>query len=290
MATARQIARWFESLRLLTGTNISLRSLASSIAGDQTATAVIGAALGTSISSPLDIPDCAQWCDASDPTTINAGSPSDDDPVSTWSDKSTSGYDDTQPTADDRPTYKADVGGGRAAIRFNPASFPQHLISTGGALGMFANHDGNTVFIVAKLPASNSSDIVLSVSNGAVPTQPRLSYETQVFRADNSEDNTAEADFTAWPTNNLQAGVFSVDWLGGNIGFASAPENGSSSTVTKLTPGVPATSSLAILTGADMNINGSRVDLHEKAIYTRALTAKERRMLLEYASEKWGTL
>ncbi len=66
------------------------------------------------VSSPLDIDGAVLWLDADDYSTITESSGK----VSQWNDKSTSGFNVSQPTTAEKPTYLASGMNGRGTIRF----------------------------------------------------------------------------------------------------------------------------------------------------------------------------
>jgi hypothetical protein len=79
------------------------------------------------ISSPLDIPGCQFWYDASQIVGLN-----DADPVATWSDLSGNARHATQATAGKRPLYRTNIVNGLPIIRFDGVD--DNLAATGFTL------------------------------------------------------------------------------------------------------------------------------------------------------------
>jgi hypothetical protein len=114
--------------------------------------------------TPPQIPGCVLWLDASDASTINAGSPANNDPVSLWADKSGNGYDFEQATANRRPTYLVDVWNGYPGVDFDDAGPGQQFLAASGAgLDMFRGATGVTLFYVA--PYDHRPDYGFEVHN-----------------------------------------------------------------------------------------------------------------------------
>lgn len=237
--------------------------------------------------APDDIADLALWLDASDATTVNAGSPVNNDPVSAWADKSAANNDTAQATANNRPVYKTNIQNGKAVIRFDPSSFNQYLSLSGTGLNLFRDIDGATMFAALSVPSfsSTGSFLYASKASGA--------YGRLEFAGGSTIDPTEGGSGST--LSLVAASTFSVVCsfircldgflntectlldTSGAPGFATAGNfvNTASSVVE-----VGSTSAGHELTG----------DIGELIVYQRALTAYERRQVMEYLSTKWATL
>jgi hypothetical protein len=253
------------------------------------------------ISSPADLDGLALWLDASDESTINAGSPVDDDRVSAWADKSANGYDATQGTNDNRPTFKTAIHNGLSCVQFDPTSFPQFM-DLATALGMLRNVPGVTVASMVYVTEPSVSDL-LAVGDPilANPVLTYTSHSTDVvifayndysgyiapsFNRDSGVTfaipyiSTAAADFLTG------AGACDTNTQGAGIG---AMENG----LDVLGPTPDADSPVVRIGSAyapDPPIAGWTGYLGELIVYDRALNPVERRQLFDYLVEKWGVV
>jgi len=258
------------------------------------------------IYSPAQISGLALWLDASDATTINAGSPSDNDAVSTWADKSGNSYNATQATSLFRPVYKTNIQNSLAVVRFDGTSDAQFLnVLAAGALAMLNAQSGVTVAAVARGTNSGSQIFAALTVNTVrrvglnIASDSGLSTGFGASRDDAVDFSDALLDDSA----TLTAQTFNAATMFTAVGAASV----SNSMVVTDIPGV-----LLVKTGLDVSpgqfpavnlasieIGGSNAgpgtanltgDICELIVFTRALNSRERRQLLEYLSAKWDTL
>lgn len=97
------------------------------------------------VSSP-SIPAATLWLKADAITGLNDG-----DPVTTWEDSSANGYDATQATGANKPTYQTDELNGKPVLRFDGTDDWMETAAFSG--GELAN---TTIFVVAKKTADGS--------------------------------------------------------------------------------------------------------------------------------------
>lgn len=255
---------------------------------------------------PTGLTGLALWLDASDASTINAGSPSDDDPVSAWVDKSGKGYDAAQAVTDGQPVYKIAVQNGKAAVRFDQTAFNQQMGFDGDALGMFNAKDGATVAAVWR---NGVLSALFCASSGQDTSNKRVQVNGTGlgafdFRSGNDDTNDLgdEASIAQVFSSLDEFAMAAVGW----VDYSQGPSAGAvrSCAVIKLVlPDIgsslapfPATDSVGISLGGtvDLLVNdppeGGIGDLCEIVVYDRALTTGERRQLLEYLADKWATL
>lgn len=255
------------------------------------------------LTSPLGITGCVLWLDASDATTINAGSPVDGDAVSLWIDKSNSSYDAAQATSDNQPVYKTAQMNGRSVIRFDPAIHARSLQLSGAGLNLLRAAEGFTVaYTVQNMDTANNVNGLISIKDGM--GSARLYYEVQksmtlaasnVDGVDNSVSLALETSTTTLSTNVLppMSIVSAADLMGGMFeaeGTYRRSTANDSVTFTSL-GAIPDTAALQVAIGALYDDTGDTDgDIAEIIVYDRALNNAERRQLLEYLSAKWGTL
>lgn len=108
---------------------------------------------GVATKIPSDISGLTFWVDANDGTTINTGSPANNDPVDNWNDKSGSGFNFTQALTK-RPVYKTNQIGGKPAITFATG---QCLVNATGKL-LGANESAPFTIIMAVNNGTYSSN------------------------------------------------------------------------------------------------------------------------------------
>lgn len=249
------------------------------------------------VASPLDIAGCALWLDASQLEL------EDGDQVAVWPDLSGSGYDATQATADNRPVFKTSAQNGLSVVRFDPSEDPQYL-SLGGAGDLLRGLDGFTV-AVACGRVSNIGDYVFSVSTGDDVGASRLyvqvSNQLDVHYKPTDAGGSVDNVMTPWDANldprPPVACLFAVDGANGHIaGLVSNDYSGfvTDSTAPEMPPAGPTddTASLAVYVGAAAGdlVGTLEGDVFEIVVWQRALSAKERRQVVEYMSSRWGTL
>lgn len=123
--------------------------------------------------SPLDLASLTLWLDASDVTTLftDAGSTqvsSDGDRVYQWNDKSTSGFDVSQATEADRPTYQAAELNGLSVLRAVAGTPSDRLERASVAqTDLVGTNTATLVFVVNQVGTSGQNGLgVLAPSSG----------------------------------------------------------------------------------------------------------------------------
>ena len=264
------------------------------------------AALGVGITSPLDIPNCALWLDASQLSLA------DDAPVATWPDLSGNGYDATQATANRRPTKKTNADG-YAVVRLNDAANPQRMSLTGAGLGLFRNLGACTVVAVFSPQISRTQPLagvgyIISAA-GVDGTVQIVELDWDIVSADyewqTSVDNTQDRQNyvigqagSGITTPAPQVGLIAVCAVCDFEHRKIMGESGdmpwiSGTTYSQSAGSTTDADSFAITVGGWLDggdEHGTTGDIAELVVFQRALNARERRNLLEYLSAKWGTL
>lgn len=271
----------------IAGVPSGLYARGKALAGSLTALAALGV-YPSSVDSPLDIADCALWLDASDATTI-AGSPANNDPVSTWADKSGNGYNAAQATGINQPVYKTNIQNSKPVIRFTNAVNPQYLSLSGAALGLLRNLDGCTI-AAAGGNVTSGLDYLFEASQGADTFAQRAAHEIINFVANGPDDSGLATAGVDALLSRITCAVFVVNFTGGAMAVYPSP-TAALGTIDILQKAKSAdTDSLRIVIGSDLGLNGSKLDCGELIVYDRALNATECRRVLSYLSDKWGTL
>lgn len=247
------------------------------------------------IRSPLGIADCALWLDASQLVGLGDG-----DAVTTWPDLSGNGYSPAQDGAVDVPVYKTNIVNGLPIVRFDGVTIePQILKFSGGALGLFRNLSGVTIAAVTGGCIDNN-DYLFNASSGTVATNVRGLYQTYIdMSVDNDDASNGAGDSGGAGAYGVNTGapysavLLVADFIHGVV-FAQCPNpvDAGSPTPGALTPGnTPDTDSLVMQIGQSLDGTGNaQADIAEFVVYQRTLSYRERRLLIEYLSDKWGTL
>lgn len=213
--------------------------------------------------SPDQLGDLAVWLDASQLTGLTDGAA-----VSTFTDKSGNGRSPTALTTA-RPTYKTNIVGGLPVVRFDGVDDAM-AVTFGATLAQ-----PTTIFAVEKhtTPSSNKyvfDGIDATNRQALITSVSSMSMYAGVTR-------TAVVAPGAWRvwciTFKASPDLFYV-----NDGLISSADAGSGS-LAGLTLGARWDKFVGSWLG---------MDLAELIVYTRALTATERRQVLRYLIAKWG--
>lgn len=249
---------------------------------------------GGGITTPLDIPGCQLWLDASQIVGL-----ADGDPVAQWNDLSGNGYNAAQAVVAKQPVFHTGV---HPSIEFASTPDQTSLVVTAAPVcAQFQSADGFTLFVVGRLFPSEGVQTLLCASN------PDLD---QVFSLESL--STSILDPVTNASLRMFAGYFNggMNYAGAFLGMPTADR--ASAIVTRLLPGrknAVASSSNAeeyigftgdgnasiLPTGLYIPSDASQYAtsacvVHELGMFSRALTASEVRQLQEYLSAKWDTL
>jgi hypothetical protein len=112
--------------------------------------------------------------------------------VRIWKDKSINGYDATQATSANRPTYRSNQIDSKATIQFDGTD--DFLSLPSGALGILRNVAGATIFLVAK----HSTDLTVQTgvwfTNGTAAGQVRILLRKSASNFFNTSGRRLDAD------------------------------------------------------------------------------------------------
>jgi hypothetical protein len=215
--------------------------------------------------------------DAGDATTINAGSPVDGDPISTWTDKSSNAYSFAQSTALLKPTYKASIQNGLGIARGSGS-----LI--GAAIG--ADLTEFSVFIVLSVTTFRQFDCILG-SN----TQPAGQGTIEL-------GVTSQYDFyksgTGSQMNTGLGSLTTATWMIINVTYSQSTPAGvfyinNVSKNTTVSPGMflSATNCNLFDDGA-AGFTDFRGDIGSVIIYNSVLSSTDRTNVYNYLKTRWG--
>ena len=220
---------------------------------------------------PIDIGGCALWLDAADSSTITLSGSN----VKTWADKSGNGYNLSQSSAGNRPTYSNGV------VNFNAASSNSMSNTSTNVFGATG-----TVFIVMNIQSTTSTMRPFSIGNGNTyitfdsanaATASYYNNTSGYFSASNqSASTTGNRHIRMVQRNGSVVPRYSVN--GGTITNMESADVVVSSTmhITVGTGGSFATT--AFLTGHIAEIIG----------YTSYLSDSDIRQVEGYLARKWG--
>jgi len=213
---------------------------------------------------------------------------SNDDPVATWTDRSSSAKNFTQGTAGYRPLFKTGVQGGQSALRFDGADDYMHTAASSYAT--FVTNSAFTCIAVASVAQNTAGAITYGLDsiwcaqngNGSMSFTTDSSGGYSLTNYDGTVD-TATTAYTA-STWSIFAGFHS----GGNIysgsnkaqfsSLASAASGNTSDTNTYLNIG-------STYTGGGVFTS---CDIAELILYNVAISADDYAALVFHLSSKYG--
>jgi hypothetical protein len=226
------------------------------------------------------------WLDA---TRINQAN---NTAVATWADQSGNGYDATQSTTAARPTFIASGLNGLPVVRFDGTD--DHLGLSGGALGLFKNVAGATIFIAVKYSATAVNASSFFASNGTSATIARIQirttttprYQVTARRLDaDSSQNVGSNQATSTTNFVIHSAFFNYQntlmqqYINGTLDGEKTDFQTAGNTSN--------TDSLAIFLGR-VSATYLTGDIAEIIVYNRALNTSELAQVHRYLSRKWG--
>ena len=237
--------------------------------------------------TPDELGSLVGWWDADAITGL-----SDTDPVSTWSDQSSSGYDASS-SGSDRPTYRTGVLNSKPIVRFSGSN---HLNL--GSTDLFRNVGGGTVYAVVRDSATTTRGTILHINTGT-GTGTRAVIESGGSGGASKYEvggRRLDGDTYARALGSTVTGAWEM--LGGLWNYASASLsmylNGSidatnatfqtSGLTSNTSPTANGTNLGASTTG---NNNGFNGDLAEVIVLNAALSTPDRERVEGYLAHKW---
>lgn len=229
---------------------------------------------------PTDISGLRVWLDASDSSTINGGSFSDGDSVSTWTDKSSNAYSFTA-AGGLRPIVKTNQQNGKAIIRSSASCI---TASVG------ADMTACSIFMVTKPTTLRQFDALISANNTF--STGGMTLEIGALGAGST------ANFDIWDTNvgaKMPTGliVTANTWFILNPVYSQATPLGTfyvanSSTNTTTQASMFLESTMALFDDNSPGFTAYRGDTAEILIYTSVLSTTDRTSVYDYLKAKWG--
>jgi hypothetical protein len=220
---------------------------------------------------------------------------SNNDPVGTWSDSSTSGWDATA-SSDNRPTYITNAQNSLPIVRFSGSN---HLNL--GSTDLFRNVGGGTVYAVAKDSATTTRGTVLHINTGnPVAGQTRAVIESGGSGGASLYEvggRRLDSDTYARALGSTVTGAWTM--VGGLWNYAAASlaiyRNGSidATNPSFQTPGLtsntsPTAAGTNLGAARDNNSNAFNGDIAEIVVVHEALSTGDRQKLEGYLAHKWG--
>jgi hypothetical protein len=272
------------------------------------------------LASPLDIDDCQLWLDAS---TLGLA---DNAAVALWPDGSVNGWDGVQATAANQPVYKTAIRNGLGVVRFNGEDVAgSKFLDFAGAVGILNGKPGLTLaYVIGNENAYTNYATTLYVSvNGDATKWRYTSHDAGVLGStdDGDGDNRFSINNVLQAVGSSNGGflfaspafvptIFRADLAAGGVllqrtssgevalydkdkAAIAAPQPFSATIANQGPPAFAATNSALVRVGErDPVGNGYGLvgDIAELIVYDRALNSRETRELMEYLSDKWGTI
>ena len=225
------------------------------------------------------------WLDAADATTVrdadgdNAATGTGGanngfaGTVTTWTDKSASGFNVTQATAGNRPTYTTNALNGNSVLTFDGTT--DRLVNTGAVI------TGNdyTMFIVFNRTTAAARDAVFEIGGGG--------SRNALFVNDSGNRLGLYANSTFYNSSAVYtANTYEVVTMMHDVNAINMWRDGSNQLNTT---GLTRAATTGIYVGDDSsggdNLQGN---IAEIIVYDRDLTADERRDVENYLAGKWG--
>jgi hypothetical protein len=240
--------------------------------------------------APSDLASLRAWYKADAITGL-----SNNDPVSTWSDSSTSGWNATA-SSGDRPTYITAAQNSLPIVRFSGSN---HLSL--GSINLFRNVGGGTIYAVTKDAAittigqvfhgpNPSGNVRLGLNSGGVGSGNNDKFRTAGRRLD--EDSGLAAVSTGQVTTNWTLLGCVADWTGSVLTlYVNAEVDGqntsfhSGGNTSNTASSSDNTCIGSTFTNNNNNFNG---DIAEIVVVHEALSTGDRQKLEGYLAHKWG--
>ena len=243
------------------------------------------------VSSPLDIPDCSLWLDASDSSTLfsdNAGTTLATTVVRMWSDKSTAAQN--VKTTGTGPLLTANLQGGKPGLFFDAVG--ASLISTASR----STPVPCTILAVVKNLATTSAfgGVVCygnAVNGGGNGGQGIFANGTTEYITDGSGVGASNSSDTSSAISALPK-IITSQYTGANTTAGSKMFNNNVLEELYTGAGLETLTSVCVevggRTGSSQPTRLFRGNIHEVITYDRAITEPERCSVERYLSEKWG--
>ena len=242
------------------------------------------------VRKPTAIPDCVLWLDAADEETITHSS----NAISSWLDKSGSGYVASQSNAANKPNYNSAGYLGKGIVEFDGTNDFLNVNTSGWTFGA---NNGMVMFMVCRQAAFNNTGAGFyfgGVSSGTTQNYMGVGDSggnSMDFRMYGDSGTGAEVEMFYQDTAgyHINTGVWNKN-SNGEAGAASVFNfwdgvRGGYSTSSVATSNFTTNSDAIIAKTAGGTY--SKIYVAEIIVYNRALTKKERQSIEFYLSYKW---
>jgi len=211
--------------------------------------------------------------------------------VRIWKDKSINGYDATQATSANRPTYRSNQIDSKATIQFDGSN--DNLLLPSGAFGILRNVSGATVFVVYKASTdlTTQAPIIFTTSTSTIRTDLRKN-STNVFvtggRRLDADASAQSVTSTTTNTGNYILQSVKYDYQntlqeqylnnlldGQNLSFQTSGNTSD-------------TNSTYISIGGYLTSNYLNGNIAELIVFNRILSTSEFTNVNKYLMAKWG--
>ena len=227
--------------------------------------------------TPTSIAGLRVWLDASDATTINAGSPVDGDGIATWTDKSSNAYSFAQASAPSRPLFKTNIQNSKSIARGSASVISA---ATGADLTNF------TVFVVVSVTTFRQFDAILSSNNQPTGQATiELGATSQFDVWDNNVGAVMATGLGTAPTATFQilCVTYTQTTPAGVFYIANVSKNTTSQSGMLLSCG-----NMTLFDDATSSFTAFRGDIGEVIVYDSVLSSTDRTNAYNYLKTKWG--
>ena len=225
--------------------------------------------------TPLDIPGCVLWLDASQITGLNDG-----DDVSTWPDLSVSANDAAQATAAAKPHYKTNIQNGLPVVRF--AETGPSMMQCGAA--SFSGAGARTILVVYHSTQVGSVDSICgqcasdSANTWCVIQSRTVGATGDPYIAAYANDLSGPAQDNAWKIASM---VFDGT-------TATAFKNGSQTATGDKSAWNTVDNGFRLGHSSTSGNEPMDGDIAEIVVYNTSLSVTDRGILEAYLSAKWN--
>lgn len=231
---------------------------------------------------PRYVSPCSLWLDAADPHTLTLNGST----VSSWSDKSGNGYNATQATSANQPTYDSTS----KSLVFNGTT----TFLSVNAPNILRNVPGATVFIVRKYTnITDANTIAFAVSTGVGNARTVIGQSVGQSRTGGRRlDADSYVNSTHSVTAVLTLECFVQDWA--NASWIVYEQGTTATTTLSGTITAGNSSDTASSTGVFVGVNASgnsqylNGNIYEIIVYPSALSPIQRQAIEGYLASKWG--
>ncbi len=219
-------------------------------------------------SQPDSISGLVLWLRADDLSLSNG------DPVSSWTDRSSSAANAAQATAGAQPTYQTNQINGRAVVRFSNTATKDYMTGT-----LPTGYGDLAVFVAARMSNVSSAD---GVFFGFGSNDPSLLSSGGNFAVDDG----GVGAFSDLSLTNSQAFLLTL-WRSASVGYL-ASRNGSVTNDSAKFVGFSNTATSYSLGSSNGSVGMLDGDIAEIIVYNSDLTGANRTAVLQYLNSRYA--